>query len=97
VKSCCYIIYSPLKDIYYVGACQDFDARLEKHNSGEYGKSTYTVFTSDWQSFLQIEAEDFPHARRLELKIKKMKSRAYIENLKRYPEMVERIKKESRT
>jgi putative endonuclease len=29
----------------------------------------------------------------MELKIKKMKSRKYIENLKRYPEMIKKIQK----
>jgi len=97
MRDCCYIIFSPSKNRYYVGACQDFASRLDKHNSGEYGKSTYTTFTVDWERFLLIDADDFSHARRLELKIKKMKSKVYIENLKKYPEMVDRIKNECRT
>ncbi|MEM6514613.1 MAG: GIY-YIG nuclease family protein [Bacteroidota bacterium] len=94
---CCYIIFSPSKNRYYVGACKDFTSRLNKHNAGEYGKSTYTTFTADWEPYLSIDADDFSHARRLELKIKKMKSRVYIKNLKKYPEMVERIKNKCRT
>ena len=93
--SYCYILYSKSLDSFYVGSCQDFKERLEKHNQGFYGKQTYTSITNDWELFLDIETNVFAHARRLELKIKKMKSRVYIQNLKKYPELVEKIKAES--
>ena len=82
---CCYIIYSKKADRYYVGSCQDFASRLANHNAGTYGKTAYTSFVNDWELFLKINTSTFSHARRLEIKIKKMKSRVYILNLKKYP------------
>lgn len=78
-----------------MGSCQDFVSRLAKHNAGTYGKKSYTSFTDDWELFLKIDTNTYSHARRLELKIKKMKSRVYILNLKKYPELIEKIKSES--
>jgi putative endonuclease len=77
-----------------VGACQDLNERIHNHNKGKYGKSTFTSTANDWVLFLNIETKNFPHARRLELKIKSMKSRTYSLNLKKYPELVEKIKRE---
>jgi putative endonuclease len=41
--------------------------------------------------FLRIDVSDFSHALRLERKIKSMKSSIYIQNLKKYPELVQKI------
>jgi len=51
--------------------------RLEKHNSGAYGKK-FTSVASDWTIQLEITAIDYAHARRMELLVKKRKSRSYI-------------------
>lgn len=83
----CYIIYSQKLDRYYIGACQsNLSERIEKHNRSFYGKQKYTSISDDWVLFLFIKAENYPHAIRIERKIKRMKSRKYIENIKKYAE-----------
>ncbi|MDA3818702.1 MAG: hypothetical protein PF486_15070, partial [Prolixibacteraceae bacterium] len=57
--------------------------RLEKHNNHSYGNHRFTAKANDWVVFLIIEARDYPHAIiRIERKIKAMKNRKYIQNLK---------------
>ena len=90
----CYIIYSPQLDSYYTGSCANFDLRLKAHNSKKYVAS-YTSKSSDWERYLVIQTETNKHALRLERKIKQMKSRVFIENLKKYPELVDKIKKQT--
>ena len=90
--ACLYIIYSPSIDKFYTGICQsNLQKRILKHNQGYYGMSHFTAQSSDWQLFLSIETSNFAHAVRLERKIKKMKSRKYIENLKKYKELRDRV------
>jgi len=90
----CYIIYSPQLDSYYTGSCANFDLRLKAHNSKKYTAS-YTSKSDDWKRFLVIQTETNKHAIRLERKIKRMKSSVFIENLKKYPELVDKIKKQT--
>jgi len=90
----CYVIYSPRLDSYYIGSCRDFDLRLEAHRSKKYAQS-YTRKSDDWECYLRIETLTIEHALRLERKIKRMKSRHYIEHLKRYPELIEKILSET--
>ena len=92
MKACCYILYSKQTGKYYTGACHDDLAeRIKKHNLHEYGKHRYTPIASDWELYLELPAKDYPHAIRLERLIKSMKSSKYIENLKKYPELVQKI------
>ena len=90
----CYIIYSPKLDKYYTGSCANFDLRLKAHNSKKYTAS-YTAKSNDWKRFLVIQTDTNKQAIRLERKIKQMKSRVFIENLKKYPELVDKIKKQT--
>jgi len=88
----CYIIYSPKLDKFYVGVTQEnVQIRLMKHNSHFYGKNKFTATTSDWDIFLFIPTNDFAHATRIEKKIKSMKSAKYIRNLKKFPELLDRV------
>jgi len=73
-----YILYSAKCDRYYVGFCEDIAARLQRHNNGMVSATKncrpYELKASRvFQSMLQ--------ARQEELRIKKMKSRKYIESL----------------
>ncbi|MEO6346644.1 MAG: GIY-YIG nuclease family protein [Aquaticitalea sp.] len=90
----CYILLSKTLDRFYVGACQKLEGRIQNHNNATYGKTAYTSTAMDWELFLDIKTDNFPHARRLELKIKSMKSKSYILNLKNYPELMEKIRRE---
>lgn len=85
--SCCYILYSPSLNSFYTGMTQDFPERLKKHNLHLYG-STYTAKANDWEVFIIIGCNSLSQASLIEKHIKAMKSRTYIQNLKKYPEMV---------
>jgi putative endonuclease len=63
-----------------------------QHNSGFYGNKKFTSAANDWVEFLQITCVSLGQARKIEAHIKKMKSRHYIHNLKRYPEMISQLK-----
>jgi putative endonuclease len=89
---CCYILYSETLVKFYTGACQkSLEERIIKHNTHFYGKKHFTAAATDWVLFLRIDVSDFSHALRLERKIKSMKSSIYIQNLKKYPELVQKI------
>ena len=73
-----YIIYSPLKDKYYVGACEDVSKRLVKHNTNHSG---FTGKMGDWVIKWN---EEHPHkttALARERQIKSWKSRKMIEKI----------------
>lgn len=90
--SLCYILYSPILDRFYKGATNDaIENRISKHNSQNYGTDKFTAQTNDWEEFITIESIDFKHALRIEKYIKKMKSKVYIINLKKYPELKEKL------
>jgi putative endonuclease len=73
-----YILYSRKIDKYYVGACKDLDRRLYEPNLGH---SKFTSTGVPWELVYKEEFQDLILAKQHELKIKKMKSRAYIEGL----------------
>jgi putative endonuclease len=89
---CCYIIYSKSLHRYYTGYTSDLRERLELHNKGFFGGKSYTRKASDWEVYFEIPCDGIEQAVFIEAKIKKMKSRHYIENLKKYPELVEKVK-----
>ncbi len=86
-----YILYSGSIDKFYTGSCKDLELRQEQHISKFYPDS-FTSRADDWTLFFIIENLQLAQARRIEYHIKKMKSKIYIHNLKKYPEMVEKLK-----
>ena len=88
----CYILHSQKLGKFYTGATQvDVNLRIEKHNNSSYGNHRFTAVTHDWKLFLFIPTKDYPHAIRIERKIKSMKSSIYIKSLKDFPEKVNRL------
>ena len=73
-----YFLYSKKIDKYYVGACRDLDRRLYEHNLGH---SKFTSTGTPWELVFKEEWEDLVLAKQREMKIKKMKSRTYIQDL----------------
>ena len=73
-----YIIYSQKLDKYYIGACIDLERRLYEHNIGH---SKFTSLGAPWRLMYSKEFSTLQEAKQYELKIKKMKSRKYIEGL----------------
>ena len=92
MKSIVYIIYSKKIDKYYVGFSRyELNLRLSQHNKSEYGKS-YTKSGIPWVEFMTIECVTEKQAMQIEKHIKRMKSKKYIENLKKCPEMIEKLR-----
>ena len=92
MKAYCYILYSDSLNRYYVGSTiLTIEKRLERHLAGYYGVLKYTHGTNDWNIFLEIECETHTQARRIESHIKKMKSKTYIQNIKKYPELIVKL------
>ena len=85
-----YILYSEKLNRYYTGSTSNIDIRLEFHKNSEGHK--YTHKADDWVLLFTIECDDKPQMLAIEKHIKKMKSKTYIQNLVRYPEMVEKLK-----
>ena len=86
-----YILFSNALDKFYCGSCKDLEYRLDQHFNKKFKKS-FTSKVSDWKLFFFIDNLEFQQARAIEQHIKKMKSRTYILNLKKYSEMIEKLK-----
>jgi len=78
-----YIIFSPNLNRYYTGTTKELlQSRIEKHNLNYYGSNHFTSRANDWKLFHSIKCENMLQALTIEKHIKRMKSRAYIENFK---------------
>ena len=83
-----YIIYSKAFNKYYSGITHDNVAdRLEKHNTSFHG-THFTSSAKDWVLKLVVDCDSFSTARKMELYVKRMKSRKFIEKLIENPEEV---------
>ena len=85
-----YILYSSSLDKYYIGESENLDERIKLHNT-HFFSGSFTIQASDWEMYFKIKCESRAVARSIENHIKKMKSRKYIENLKKYPEISEAL------
>ena len=78
-----YILYSPIINKYYIGSCVNLSERLIEHQTRKY-KDSFTAKSNDWILFYCLDNLDYKKARSIEKHIKRMKSRKYIEDLKKY-------------
>ena len=85
-----YILYSKSINRFYTGSCRDLNERIKEHNSNHF--KGFTGRASDWKLFLSEDNLDYKQARNIEDHIKGMKSSKYIRNLKKYPEILEKLK-----
>ena len=86
-----YIIFSKRLDRFYIGETYEFAQRIEFHND-IIVNSNYTKQGIPWVQYLLIICKERRYARLIESHIKKMKSNTYIQNLKKYPEMLQKLK-----
>jgi len=73
-----YILYSSKCDRHYIGYCEDIALRLERHNSG------MVTATRNCRPYILKASKTFEtqlEARREEFRLKKQKSRKYLEGL----------------
>ena len=75
---CVYILYSPTKNKYYVGSCENIEIRLGQHNSG---RNLSTKFGVPWELVKTETFEARSAAVKREAFIKKMKSKAFIKKI----------------
>ncbi|NOX16757.1 MAG: GIY-YIG nuclease family protein [Chlorobi bacterium] len=73
-----YILFSRSKNRFYTGSTNDLNRRFEEHNSG-HTKSTKSGIP--WEFVFTKSFNNNSDARKFEMKIKKMKSRKFIEQL----------------
>ena len=85
-----YILFSEKLNKFYIGFTTNLEERLQFHQTAETRKFTYNA--NDWIVFLAIECDSKSQGVGIEKHIKSMKSRAYIHNLKTYPEIIEKLK-----
>ena len=87
-----YILYSPSSNQFYTGATTvAVESRLEWHLIKHY-ENNFTTKTQDWEQFFEIECDNMNQALKIEKHIKSMKSKKYITDLKKYPEISEKLK-----
>ncbi|WP_221418107.1 GIY-YIG nuclease family protein, partial [Fulvivirga kasyanovii] len=85
-----YILYSEKLSKFYIGYSSNVLSRQDYHNSE--ANVIWTSKGKPWQAYFVISDLSESQAIRIEKHIKKMKSRKYIENLKKYPEIVEKLR-----
>lgn len=89
-----YILFSQKLDKHYIGLTGDnLEERIRKHNVQEYGSHRFTAAASDRKLRYRINCKSLSQARNIELHIKSMKSKIYLQNLEKYPEMSEKLLK----
>jgi putative endonuclease len=88
---CVYIIFSEKLNKFYIGTTDDFEKRLFEHNNGLNAKS-FSFRGRPWTKHFVIDHLTSKTAYAIEKHIKSMKSSKYIENLIKYPEIIEKLK-----
>lgn len=85
-----YILYSEKLNKYYIGSCIDISQRVSEHLNGKYSDS-FTVKVNDWTLFYSLNNLGYQQARLIESHIKRMKSRKYIEDIKKYIDISKKL------
>lgn len=73
-----YILYSEIRDKYYIGSTSNFLERLKKHNANHFG---FISHTEDWIIVWKQIFENKSDAMKKEKQIKSWKSRILIKKL----------------
>ncbi|WP_026979080.1 GIY-YIG nuclease family protein [Flavobacterium tegetincola] len=82
-----YILHSEKLNRHYIGYTSNIDVRLDFHsNDSQTRKFTYKA--DDWKLYLSFNCSSKPQALAIEKHIKAMKSKTYIDNLQKYPEII---------
>jgi putative endonuclease len=87
-----YILLSRQLNRFYIGSCKDLEYRIQQHKMKEFDQS-FTAKADDWSLFYHTDGLKSTQAKLIEQHIKRMKSKQYVQNLKDYPEIMERLKK----
>jgi putative endonuclease len=85
-----YILFSEKLNRHYTGYTTNTEQRLHFHENAETRKFTYKA--DDWKLIFTIVCGSEDQALAIEKHIKSMKSKTYIQNLIKYPEMSLKLK-----
>ena len=85
-----YILFSEKLNRFYIGYTSDLDIRLNLHLNGEHSRK-FTYKADDWKLFFSMEWSSKKQALAIEKHIKAMKSKTYILNLSKYPEISDKL------
>ncbi len=85
-----YAIQSKLDQSFYTGRTSSLEERLHCHNMPELNVGI-TKRKSPWDYFFILEVGNLKLAGRIENHLKKMKSKKYIKDLKKYPEIAQKL------
>lgn len=89
-----YILFSISLDRFYTGSTElPPEERLQLHLEKHYGTSKFTSAANDWEVFHIVKCDSIKQARSIERHIKRMKSKTYIQNLTKYPEIIQKLLK----
>ncbi|MDN3671100.1 GIY-YIG nuclease family protein [Echinicola jeungdonensis] len=87
-----YILFSEKMNRFYTGITTlSIKERLENHIKKKYSRLNFTHKAEDWKLVWELECISYSQARKIEIHIKKMKSKVYIQNLLKYPEMKRKL------
>ena len=84
-----YILFSQKLNKFYTGFTTNLNIRLEFHKNAENRKFTHKAM--DWEVFFTIECSSKKQGLAIEKHIKNMKSKTYIRNLAKYPEIAMKL------
>ena len=85
-----YIIKSIRTEGFYIGKTYDLEQRLIYHNSLELNTGV-SKSGIPWEFLFTLEVPTYALAGKLEMHIKRMKSREYCINLTKYPEISQKL------
>lgn len=68
----------------------NFTYRIDQHINKAFIKS-FTAKADDWQLYFYRDYLTYVQARSIETHIKKMRNSLYMENLKKHPEIIEKL------
>ncbi len=89
MKNTVYILHSAKLNRFYTGFSTNFELRMIFHEKSEMRKFTFKA--DDWEVYFKIECDSKAQGLSIEKHIKRMKSSQYIQNLKKYPDLVLRL------
>lgn len=85
-----YVIRSLKDDTFYIGKTSNLESRLAFHNDTERNVG-FTKGKIPWEYFFTLSVADSLIAGKIETHLKKMKSRRYLFNLAKYPEIGQKL------
>ncbi|MGB3606919.1 GIY-YIG nuclease family protein [Psychroserpens sp.] len=89
MNHCVYILSSEKLNRFYNGYSSNLVERLFFHQKAE--KHKYTYNGKDWVLFFKIDYKSKSQGLAIEAHIKRMKSKFYIQNLLKYPDITQKL------